>query len=121
MPRQSSVAIPDTDGPVRTPLDEIPDDLKAFVEEVYEKQRKTPGRERTLYDTEKELNDEWKQIVDYAHQRPAGLLKVRRSPTRASSLPKGLKPETTMDWRVVADVEANGNRNAGNDRRQRTN
>ncbi len=120
MPRQSSVAIPDaTDG--LTPLDEIPQDVKDYVEATYEKQRKTPARERAVYDTHKELEDEWNLILAYAKQRPAGILKARRSPTRASTLPKGLKADTTMDWRVVADVEANGARNAGNDRRQPVN
>lgn len=108
---RKSEFVPDTTGPQRTPLDEIPNNVKKYVEDVYAKQRKTPGRERASYDTEAELNAEWKQMVDYAAQRPQGVLRVRRSPTRNL-------PATTMEFRVTADVEANGARNAGNDRRQ---
>lgn len=108
---RKSEFVPDTTGPVRTPLEEIPQDVKQYVEEVYTRQRKVPGRERASYDTVKELDTEWKQMVDYAAQRPQGILKIRRSPTRNL-------PETTMEFRVSADVEANGARNAGNDRRQ---
>lgn len=108
---RKSETIVDVTGPQRTPLADIPDDVRKFVEDVYAKQRKTPGRERVSYDTENERNADFKLMVDYAAQRPQGILTVRRSPT------KGLK-ETQMDIRVTADVEANGARNAGNDRRQ---
>lgn len=108
---RKSVAIIDTTGPQRTPLDEIPDDVKKFVEDVYAKQRKTPGRERVTYDTVDELKEDFKLMADYVAQRPQGVLKIRRSPTRDL-------PEHVMDIRITADVEANGNRNAGNDRRQ---
>lgn len=110
MPRKST-HVPDITGPQRTPLDEIPQDVKDYVESVYAAQRKTPGREHVEYDTEKELNAEWKLMVDYAAQRKAGVLKIRRSPTRNL-------PAHVMEFRVTADVEANGARNAGNDRRQ---
>lgn len=103
----------DTTGPQRTPLDEIPADVKKFVEETYELQRKTPGRTRVEYDTETELKADFKLMVDYAQQRPAGILNVRRSPS------KGLA-DNVMDVRITANVEANGARNAGNDRRQPT-
>lgn len=101
----------DTTGPQRTPLDSIPDDVKKFVEDTYTHQRKTPGRTRVEYDTVDELRADFKYMVDYAAQRPAGILNVRKSPTR------DLK-DTEMDIRIVANVEANGARNAGNDRRQ---
>lgn len=108
---RKSETIVDVTGPQRTPLADIPDDVRKFVEDVYAKQRKTPGRERVSYDTENERNADFKLMVDYAAQRPEGILVVRRSPT------KGLK-ETQMDIRVTADVVANGARNEGNDRRQ---
>lgn len=106
-----SVAILDTVGPQRTPLDDIPEDVKKFVEDVYAKQRKTPGRERVTYADADELKADFKLMADYAAQRTAGILKIRRSPTRDL-------PDNVMDIRITADVEANGNRNAGNDRRQ---
>jgi len=122
MPRQTSTFVPDVMGSVRTPLDEIPVDIKQYVETVFIKQSKTPGRERAIYDTEDELKTEWKLMVDYAAQRPQGVLKIRRSPTRDASLVKALgpnvNPDLVMEFRVSADLEANGARNAGNDRRQ---
>lgn len=105
---RKSVALIDTTGPVVTPLDAIPDDVKAFVEEVWNRQRKTPGRERVTYDTDQERDAEYKFIVDYVSQRPAklgGVLKVRRSPSKDL-------PAHTMDIRFSADLEANGKANA---------
>lgn len=120
MPRKSSDAIPDTTGNVLTPLDSIPDDVKAYVEEVYAKQQKTPGRERAVYDTADELKAEFKLMADYVAQRPAGILRIRKSPTRTKDLPKDLQPieDRVMDFRINADLEANGARNAGNDRKE---
>jgi hypothetical protein len=110
MPRQSE-AVYDTTGPVLTPLNEIPDDLKQWVEDVYARQQKRPGRERVTYDSKEERDAEFKLIADYVAQRPKGILAVRRSPT------KGLS-DKQMDVRFTADLPANGARNAGNDRRQ---
>ncbi len=118
MPRKTTEFMVDTTGPQRIALDEIPDEVKQFVEEVYAKQRKNPGRTRVSYDTSEELDIEFKFMVDYAAQRPAGILTVRRSPTRATGFPKGTDLSTVMDFRITANVEANGARNAGNDRRQ---
>jgi hypothetical protein len=98
---RKSTAILDTTGPQRLPLDAIPDDVKAFVEEVYKRQQKAPGRERVVYDSDQERDTEFKQIADYVSQRPAGVLKVRRSPS------KDLPPHA-MDLRFTADLEANG-------------
>lgn len=110
MARKTQTVI-DVTGPQRTPLEDIPQDVKDFVEATYAKQRKTPSRERVTYDTVDELRADFKLISDYVAQRPQGILKVRKSPTKDL-------PENTMDIRFTADVEANGNRNAGNDRRQ---
>lgn len=103
---RKSTFVPDTTGPQRVALEDIPDDIKKYVEEVYARQRKTPGREHVEYDTVKELENEFKLMVDYAAQRPGGILKVRKSPTR------GLK-DNVMEFRVTADTEANGQANAG--------
>ena len=116
MPRQSSISIPDTSSAFVTPLDSIPEDVKSYVEEVYEKQRKSPGRERAVYDTEDELKAEYKLMADYVAQRPAGILKIRKSPTRREGLPEDLKKisDRVMDFRITADLEANGKSNATN-------
>lgn len=111
MPRKTSVSIPDTTGPVLTPLESIPDDVKKYVEEVYAKQVKVPGRERAEYDTEAELKAEFKLMADYVAQRPAGILRIRKSPTRDQA-------DNVMDFRITADIPANGARNAGNDRKE---
>lgn len=102
MPRKSTTFVPDTTGPQMLSLDQIPQDVKDFVEDVYKKQRNAMGRERVEYDTPEELAVEFKQMTAYCAQRPAGILKIRRSPTR------GL-PENVMDIRITADIEANGN------------
>jgi hypothetical protein len=107
MPRKSSISVPDVTGPAVTPLDDIPNDVKQYVEEVYAKQRKTPGRERAEYDTEEELKREFKFMADYVAQRPKSLggpLKIRKSPTRDM-------PDNVMDFRINADLEANGKTN----------
>lgn len=102
---RKSVAIIDVTGPQVTPLDAIPDDLKAFVEDVYKRQSKTPGRERVTYDNDQERDAEFKLMVDYAKQRKAGVLKIRRSPSKDL-------PDHTMDIRITRDLEANGQKNA---------
>lgn len=111
MPRKTSVAIPDTSGPVLTPLNAIPNDIKAYVEDVYKRQQTTPGRERAEYDTEDELKKEFKLMADYVAQRPAGILRIRKSPTRDQA-------NNVMDFRITANLEENGARNAGNDRKE---
>lgn len=108
MARKSSTFVPDQTGPYVTPLNEIPEDVKRYVEEVYDRQRKTPGRERAEYDTEAEKNAEWKFIVDYCAQRPKGILAARRSPTRGKSV-------NVMEFRLTADLEKNGAKNANSD------
>jgi hypothetical protein len=114
MPRKTSIAIPDVSGSVMTPLESIPDDLKMYVEDVYARQQKQPGRERAEYDTEAELKAEFKLMADYVAQRPAGILRIRKSPTRDQA-------DNVMDFRITANLEENGKRNAGNDRKQPVN
>jgi hypothetical protein len=105
MPRQKSETIIDTTGPQLTPLNDIPKDVIEYVESTYEKQRKSPSRERATYDTEEELKKEFKLMADYVAQRPKGILRIRKSPTRGM-------PDNVMDFRITADVEANGKANA---------
>lgn len=99
--------VPTVTGTTLIPLDEIPDDIKGWAEEVYTKIKKTDGRERASYDNDDEMNLEAKYLASYCAQRPAGALKFRRSPT------KDLPPHT-MDFRITADVEANGARRGTN-------
>lgn len=120
MPRLSSTTIVDFSGPQMTPLDEIPQDVIDYVEEVYAKQRKTRSRERAIYDTEAELKTEFKLMADYVAQRPkekGGILRIRKSPTRKENLPEDLKAisDRVMDFRITADLEANGAANANAD------
>lgn len=109
---RKATTILDTTGPTLTPLDEIPDDVKQFVEETYAKQRKSPSRERVEYESEDELKKDFKLMADYVAQRTvngkAAVLHVRKSPTR------GL-PDNVMDIRFSADLPANGKKNANNE------
>lgn len=105
MARKVLKAIPDTNGPERTPLNEIPQELIDYLESVYETQRKTPGRERVEYDSEDELKAEFKLMADYLAQRPAGILRIRKSPTRDL-------PDNQMDFRITANLEENGKKDS---------
>lgn len=120
MPRQSSVPVLDVSSDVKVPLADIPEDLKQYLEDVYARQQKSPGRERAVYDTEDELKAEFKLMADYLAQRPAGVLRIRKSPTRTKDLPENLQAieDRVMDFRITADLPANGARNAGNDRKE---
>jgi len=105
---RKSQTIVDTTGKELIPLESIPDDVKAFVEEVWAKQRKTKSRERVSYDNDQERDTEFKQITSYVAQRPAklgGVLAVRRSPSKDL-------PDHSMDLRFSADLPANGAANA---------
>lgn len=106
-----SVALVDTTGDEQVALEDIPDDLKEFVEDVYNRQRKTPGRERVTYDSDKERDAEYKLIRDYIAQRPQGVLKVVRAPSKDL-------PAHTMDLRFSADLPANAAKNANGERGQ---
>lgn len=90
------------------PLEAVPDEVRVQVEEVYEALRTAPidGRMRATFDTEAEANEWSRQAASYCAQRPEGVLKYRRSPTR--DLPK-----TVIDFRISADLPANGSKNGG--------
>jgi hypothetical protein len=103
-----ATTIVDTNAGDLIPLESIPDDVKAFVEEVWAKQRKTKSRERVVYDSDQERETEYKQITSYVAQRPAklgGVLAVRRSPSKDL-------PDHGMDLRFKADLPANAAANA---------
>lgn len=93
--------VADVTGPNFTPLSEIPKEVKDLVEEAYAKIRKTNGRVRVEYDNADELAQDFRLMAAYCAQRTAGVLKIRRSPTRNL-------PDNVMDFRVTADIEANG-------------
>lgn len=101
------VFIQDTTGPQRTNLDDIPQEVKEFVEECFTKQSRTPGRTQVAYDTKEELENEFKLMADYCAQRKQGILRIRKSPTRKLA-------ETVMEFRITRAIEENGARNAGN-------
>lgn len=103
--------IPDTTGPTFVPLDAIPQDVKDLVEEMLKATENGGGRTRLAYDSDDELAKDFKLMASYAAQRKAGILRIRKSPTRDL-------PENTMDVRVTKDVAANGHREgAANSRR----
>jgi len=106
-----SVTIVDTTGNQLIPLDAIPQDVKDYVEALYKAQAKTPGRERVTYDDDVERDTEFKQMVSYAQQRKAGILRVRRSPSKDL-------PAHSMDIRVSADLPANAAANANGEKGQ---
>ncbi len=111
MARKNVTFIQTVSGPNLIALDEIPQDVKDFVEDAYKNARKTDGRVHAEYETKAELELEFKQMASYCAQRKAGVLKIRKSPTRNL-------PDNVMEFRVSADLPANGARNDGNDRRQ---
>lgn len=107
MPRTNVSFIQSTTGPNLIPIDEIPQDVKDFVEQAYEQGRKSDGRVHAEYATENELTLEFRQMASYCSQRKP-MLKIRKSPTRNL-------PANVMEFRVTADIEANGAANAKDD------
>lgn len=83
------------------PLDEIPQEIKDEVEDVYKALKDAPvsGNFRVQYDTKQELLS-WESMVKaYCEQRPGGKVKYRRSPVR------GLAP-TEIAFRITDINEA---------------
>jgi hypothetical protein len=97
---RKSTFVPSQTSAGRTPLDEIPADVKTEVDEAYNRIKNSDGRIRTEFGDEAEANEFMKLAADYAAQHKP-VWRVRRSPTR------GLKPNV-VDWRVTADVATNG-------------
>lgn len=83
------------------PMEQIPEDVIADVEEAFKLLSQTDGRIRVEFDTKEEKALFSQQAASYCAQRPDGKLKFRWSPS------KGL-PETAGDFRVTRDLPANG-------------
>lgn len=76
-------------------LDDIPQDVKDEVEEVYANLKANPnGRIRAEFDTPAELRVYVTQVTSYCELRPAGAIRFRKSPT------KNL-PQNVMDFRIT--------------------
>lgn len=75
-------------------LDDIPQEIRTDVEEVYTALKTNPGRMRVNFDTIAELNQYIAQVTAYCNLRPEGKLRFRKSPTRNL-------PATTMDFRIT--------------------
>lgn len=97
---------PDRGSVATIPVAEIPDEIKAEVEEVYAALKANPnGRMRAAFDTKQEMLEYQTQVTSYCRQRTvdgaAAPLRFRKSPT------KNL-PETTMDYRISDPLPDNG-------------
>ena len=75
-------------------MDDIPEDVRNDVEEVYKALKTNPGRMRVSFATLAELNTYIAQVTAYCQLRPEGEIRFRKSPSR------GL-PATTMDFRIT--------------------
>lgn len=87
------------------PLDQIPDDIKAQVEEVYEALKTNAGRMYVKFNTDQELNTYIAQVKSYCGLRPAGTIHFRKSPTRN-------QPKNEMHFRITDVPEQNAKDNA---------
>lgn len=79
-------------------LEDIPEEVRKDVEEVYAALKTSPGRMRVSFETLADLNLYVTQVTAYCNLRPAGKIRFRKSPTRNL-------PATTMDFRIT-DVPA---------------
>lgn len=93
--------IPNLAGGTLIPMEDIPEDVQQETEEAYEAIRSKDGRIRVEFDTKEEADLYCRQVASYCAQRANGKLRFRRSPTRNL-------PETTVDFRITSDAEANG-------------
>lgn len=75
-------------------LDDISDEVKKDVEEVYKALKTNPGRVRVQFDSIAELNSYIAQMKAYCEQRPGGAIRFRKSPARDL-------PATAMDFRIT--------------------
>lgn len=85
---------------VQLSIEDIPEDVRKDVEEVYTTLKTNPGRMRAEFATLAELNTYIAQVTAYCALRPAGEIRFRKSPTR------GLKP-TQMDFRITDKLTPN--------------
>lgn len=75
-------------------LEDIPQEVRENVEEVYETLKTNPGRIRVEFPSLGELNAYVAQVTAYCALRPGGAIRFRKSPTRKL-------PATTMDFRIT--------------------
>jgi hypothetical protein len=87
------------------PLDMIPDDVKADVENAWTELSKTNGRMHVTFDSPDEAKTWLRQAASYCGQRPNEILKFRVSPTRNL-------PENEKDFRITRNLPDNGKENA---------
>lgn len=95
MARKSTFVVATTSGDL-IPLDAIPADVKADVDQTYQNIKKNDGRTRVVFDTREEMEQFSTQATSYAKQTKRVF---RWSPTRNL-------PELTKDYRVTDDVTA---------------
>lgn len=95
IPQENSKSVP-----AQLSLEEVPEEVRKEVEEVYATLKTNPGRMRVSFGTLAEMNTYESQVKAYCKLRPAGEIRFRRSPT------KGL-PKTTMDFRITDLLTAN--------------
>jgi len=81
-------------------LDDVPDDVRQEVEEVYTTLKTQPGRMRADFESLAELNKYIAQVKAYCELRPAGAIRFRKSPSR------GL-PNTSMEFRITDPLTDN--------------
>lgn len=86
-------------------LDSVPQDVRDEVEQIYAGMKANPrGRMRAEFDSKEEREQYMGQVKTYCELRPAGAIRLRRSPT------KGL-PETVAEFRIT-DFETEAEKEA---------
>lgn len=97
MARSMALVISETSsfGPAEMDLADVPQDVRDDVEDAYKICKANPtGRIRGVFETKTELNQFYAQATAYCAQRPAGAIRIRKSPT------KGLT-DNVMDFKVT--------------------
>lgn len=92
--------VPNVGGVALIPLEDIPVDVVADVEEAYASLRGHDGRIRVEFDTKEEKSIFGQQATSYCKQRLEGKLTFRWSPSRNLA-------ENVGDFTVKADLPAN--------------
>lgn len=98
MPRKGNVTfVPESKpqtGAATLTLDQIPQEVRDEVEEMYANLKTVAGRFHVEYDTKEEVAAYMRQVIAYCALRPAGAIRFRKSPTRNL-------PDNQMDFRIV--------------------
>lgn len=78
-----------------TPLDQIPEQVRKDVEEIYAGMKASPnGRMSATFDTVEEKTQWMAQVKAYCEQRPGGAVRFRVSPVRNA-------PKNQLDFRIT--------------------